>query len=406
MADDRERPAGAGGQPTPSLADFLGEPTRDLAAWRWLWEGDRRFPIRSHRGLLGRLLVFGKRLLRPFVQVPQNDLWERQRVFNLIVLEHVERLTGVEARARANAEQLSWHEGRLERLEAFWREGLHEVMRHNDALFARVDQKLDRLRREGRDLWGRLGAALAIAERGASEPLARVREEQAYLALEARFRGTEEEIGERVSVYLPRLPAGEVLDLGCGRGEWLALLRESGRSARGVDANAEMVAECRGKALVVEEGDLFAALAGAAPASLGTISSFHVIEHLNAPDLDRLLRLAYRALSPGGLLLLETPNPLSLAVGARSFWLDPTHQRPVHPETLALLCDQAGFDSIERLELHPFPASERLPEIDLAQVAPEQRLLADQVNRLRDQLDALLFGSRDYALLAWKVQER
>ena len=76
----------------PSLDDFLGEPTRDIQDWRWLWSGDHAFPIRSHRGLLGRFLIAVKRLFRPLVKTPQNDLWERQRIFNLILLEHLDRL--------------------------------------------------------------------------------------------------------------------------------------------------------------------------------------------------------------------------------------------------------------------------------------------------------------------------
>ena len=82
------------------MDDFLGEPTRDLGSWRWLWAGDHRFPIRSHRGGLGRLLVFFKKLLGPVVRIPQNDLWERQRIFNLILLEHLQRQEDLNLEAR------------------------------------------------------------------------------------------------------------------------------------------------------------------------------------------------------------------------------------------------------------------------------------------------------------------
>src|SRR5262245_7061169 len=89
-------------RPAPRIEDFLDEPTRDLEAWRWLWTEDQRFPVRSHRGLVGRALVLWKRLFRPLVQVPQNDLWDRQRVFNLILLErlaeHASRVRGLEDR--------------------------------------------------------------------------------------------------------------------------------------------------------------------------------------------------------------------------------------------------------------------------------------------------------------------
>lgn len=378
---------------SPSIDDFLDDPTRDLADWEWLWKGDHPFPIRSHRGPVGRLLVAFKRLFRPLVRVPQNDLWERQQIFNLILIEHLGRAEEVRDE----------HRRRLEYLEALNAEGIHEIMRHNDALFARADQKLDRYRREVRDLLGSLGAALSVVKTAepAVETVARAHEEHGYLELERRYRGTEEEIRERISAYLPWLSKvpGPVLDVGCGRGEALALLRDQGIQSRGIDSSARMVALCRERGLEAEEGDAFAALAALPEGSLGGVVSFHVIEHLPAASLDRLVRLAYRALKPGGVLILETPNPLSMLVAARSFWLDPTHVRPVHPESLKLMYELAGFDPVERLDLRPYPDSERLPEIDLARLPEEQRMLADKVNRLRDRLDELLFGYQDFGMV-------
>src|SRR5436305_5978120 len=165
-----------------------------------------------------------------------------------------------------------------------------------------------------------------------------------------------------------------------------------------------MVALCRERGLDAAEGDLFAALAGVGEGSLGAVVSFHVIEHLPAAALDRLVRLAWRALAPGGVLILETPSPLSMVVAARNFWLDPTHVRPVHPDSLKLLYELAGFDPVERLDLRPFPAPERLPEITLAELPAEQRHLADLVNRPRDRLDELLFGYQDFGVVGRKAQ--
>jgi O-antigen chain-terminating methyltransferase len=382
----------------PSIEGFLADPTRDLTDWEWLWKGDHPFPIRSHRGPLGRLLVAVKRLFRPLVKVPQNDLWERQRVFNLILLEHLHRA----------GEVRDEHRRRLEYLEALDAEGIQEIMRHNDALFARADQKLDRYRREVRDLLGSLGAALSVVRSAepaqAVEAVARAHQEHGYLELERRYRGTEEEIRERISAYLPwlRKVSAPVLDIGCGRGEALALLRDHGIPGRGIDSSARMVALCRERGLEAEEGDAFESLAGLPEGSLGGVVSFHVIEHLPPAELDRLVRLAWRALAPGGVLILETPNPLSMVVAARNFWLDPTHLRPVHPESLKLMYELAGFDPVERLDLRPYPDAERLPEIDLAKLPGNQRTLADHVNRLRDRLDELLFGYQDFGMIGTK----
>lgn len=384
----------------PTIERFLGDPTRDLAEWRWLWDGDRRFPVRSRRGILGRLIVGVKRLLRPFVAHPQSDLWERQRIFNLVLLEYLQRSDEVRKVV------LDSHEPRFVHLESVWHDGLARVMGHNDALFARADQKLDRVRRETRELWSGLGAALAAAERGGVAAMAEAKSEHAYFEFERCFRGTPEEVAGRIEPYVERLRGrGEVLDLGCGRGEALAVLRRAGLVARGVDGSAAMVEACRQAGLEAEREDLFAALCRTPPASLGAVVSFHVIEHLPPESLERLVALAWRALAPGGLLLLETPNPLSLVVAARNFWIDPTHRRPVHPATLEHHFRAAGFDPVERLDLRPFEAAERLPEIALETVPESARPLAHEINLLRDRLDDLLYGAQDYALLGTRPND-
>lgn len=291
---------------------------------------------------------------------------------------------------------------RTRHLENFLRQGLDEVMRHDDALFGRVDRKLDRYRRDADELAGLLRTALAQGPE-AEQRLRKADADVSYIGFEHRFRGAEEDIRDRVRVYLPRLrQAAPVLDLGCGRGEALALLEAEGVECRGVDPSSAMVRHCLEEGLAVDRKDALSALADAEPASLGGVVSFHVIEHLAPEDVERLVRLAFAALRPGGILVLETPNPLSVAVTARSFWLDPTHKRPVHPEALAACCEQAGFTGIERLDLRPYPEEERLPEIPLDGLDGQSRELADRLNRLRDELDDFLFGYRDYALIGEK----
>lgn len=414
---DRGERRGRGEKAPPDLADFLGDrPTRRLGDWRQLWEQDVPFPIRSHRGLAGRFLVAFKRLLRPLVHLPQRDLWERQRVFNLILLGHIQDLDQrfrdwrqhQERVDRQYQKQVEDLDRRTRHLENFLRQGLDEVMRHDDALFGRVDRKLDRYRREADELAGLLRSALARdsdsnGDRDSDDAADRLRssvDDAAYLSFENRVRGGEQEIRRRIRFHLPQLrEAAPVLDLGCGRGEALALLQEQGIECRGVDSSAAMVRRCSRQGLQVVQAGLLEALASTAPGSLGGVVSFHVIEHLPPKSIDRLVHLAHAALRPGGLLLLETPNPLSVAVTAGSFWLDPTHVRPVHPEMLRACYESAGFADIEQFFLHPHPEEERLPEIPLDGLDGQTRELADRLNRLRDELDDLLFGCRDYALI-------
>ncbi len=368
----------------PGIETFLGDPTRDLREWYSLWSRDLAFPVSSHRGPIGKLAVQLKRLLRPLVKSPQADLWERQRVFNLMLLEWLIALEGQEERIR--------------HLRTFLKEGLDEVMRYGDALYSRVDQKLDRYSRDSREQSALLRGALAASEPPAE--LSRTVGESDYRALEDRYRGSEEDIAERVRRYLPWL--GEVeraIDLGCGRGEALEVLRESGISSLGIDSSSEMVRVCREKGLEAERGDLFDCLASVEPGSVDAVLSFHVIEHLEPSSMGKLASLAFRVLRPGGILLLETPSPLSLVAGARNFWRDPTHRRPVHPDSLLLALERAGFVDSERLDVSPFAPESCLPEIDLEELPLESRLLADGVNRLRDRLDALLFGYQDFAVI-------
>ena len=153
-----------------------------------------------------------------------------------------------------------------------------------------------------------------------------------YVAFQDRVRGSSEQIRATMLKYLQHFEHTEpVIDLGCGRGELLELLREAGVEARGVDADPRMVADCRKKGLDVVEGDLTRYLEALEPESVGGVVLTQVIEHLDLPSCLRLLTLAVLRLRTGGVLLVETPNPASLFVHACALYLDPTHVRLYHP---------------------------------------------------------------------------
>ncbi len=173
-----------------------------------------------------------------------------------------------------------------------------------------------------------------------------------YAAIEDRFRGSADVIAQRQSRYLPHLSEVNanrpVLDLGCGRGEWLGLLSEHGLAAVGVDSNEVFVSQCRAHGFTVRHGDLLAELHAADNESLGAISMFQVAEHLPLGYLENVLTEAHRVLHRGGVLIVEIPNVETLRVGAATFWIDPTHHRPIFPEFLVLLVERAGFTAIVR----------------------------------------------------------
>jgi SAM-dependent methyltransferase len=168
-----------------------------------------------------------------------------------------------------------------------------------------------------------------------------------YFAYETRMRAPSAEIRERQRPYVELLRGHEpVLDVGSGRGELLQLLREAGVEARGVDADADMVAYALGEGLDASQADLLDALAAVDDGSLGAITALQVVEHLPPPVLSRFLTEAARALRPGGLLVAETINPASPAA-LRHYFADLTHAQPLVPETLDLLARQAGFGATE-----------------------------------------------------------
>ena len=220
------------------------------------------------------------------------------------------------------------------------------------------------------------------------------------------FRGSEDEIRHRMDRYLPDLqPKGSVLDLGCGRGELLLLLREAGVEATGVEGDPALAEAARRRGLEIVEGDVLEVLKDQEPESRGAVTAVHLFEHLPSAKLIAALAEIRRVLQPGGLLIAECPNPHSLRVGASLYWQDPTHQRPLLPETLELMLRSTGFELDRRELLHPFPPDQLLADDDGGTGAvtdPEISMLAERVDRLRDHLDEILHGPRDFAVWATK----
>lgn len=209
-------------------------------------------------------------------------------------------------------------------------------------------------------------------------------------AFEAAFRGTELELKDRYRDLAYRFEGlSPVLDIGCGRGEMIELLAEIGVESRGVEIDPALVADARSRGLEVSEGDGLAHLGGLPDASLGGLSLIQVVEHLSAQQVVDLVSLAVDKLRPGGRAIIETVNPQSLYVYARSFYLDPTHGRPVHPAYLAFLFEQAGFGAIE-IDWRSAPS-------DKESLVPVGDPLID-LNI--DRLNSLLFAPQDYALIA------
>jgi O-antigen chain-terminating methyltransferase len=225
-----------------------------------------------------------------------------------------------------------------------------------------------------------------------------------YLAFENEFRGSPALIRARLETYVPIFDGqSDVLDIGCGRGEFLDLLRQRGISARGIDLNPAMVEDARSRGLDATCADALTYLRGRPDASLGGVFAAQVVEHLTPAYLGELLDAAAEKVRPGGRIVLETINPRCWVAFFESYLRDPTHVRPLHPETLQYLLRVRGFQHVELRFSSPVAAADRLQPV----VLPDSRdsELADAVAVINDnttRLNGWLFSFQDYAVVATK----
>lgn len=342
LRDELRKGVGGGGS---AGADFAA--TRALA--------ERFWPVTAEREAGGGPKGFVKRVLRKFMRWYVEPLAADQRLYNNALLKLVDSLSEREDAVAASGERA-------------------------DRLLRELEERLTRVERRG-DAGGGAPPPVTVAAQPAAAAL------PDYFAFESRMRGSVDAIRERQRRYVDDFRgAAPVLDIGCGRGELLQLLRESGVEARGIDADADMVAFARGEGLDVEQADLVEYLERVDEGSLGGIFMGQVVEHLPPGVLVRALELSARKLRAGGVLVAETINPLS-PIALRNYYADLTHAQPLVPETLELLARQAGFGETELRFLNE-PA-ERLTE-------PDDPVIAANVRRLNE----LLFAPLDYALVA------
>jgi O-antigen chain-terminating methyltransferase len=216
-----------------------------------------------------------------------------------------------------------------------------------------------------------------------------------YVSFEDLFRGTRAEIKDRARVYLPFLQERKIgskrmpiLDVGCGRGEWLELLLENKLEARGIEINRVLLGYCKEAGLNVAEDDILQHLKNQPARSLGAVTGFHIIEHLPFDILVRVIDETVRVLKPGGLAIFETPNPQNVLVGSHNFYLDFTHRNPLPPLTTQFILEARGLCDVHILNLHPYPESAKL---------------RDDGTELAKRFNEYFYGPQDYAVIGRKA---
>lgn len=357
----------------------IDAPPEGSQGWGEVWREDRRDP--PLRGLAG----FFQRLIRRYTV----DDAERQRNFNLALLDLLR-----DARADADAVRHDLR-GDLETVQrdariadeglaaeiAKLRELIPVAVRRNDALIAALDQKIETLAVRVRDVVNPV-----VTSSGSGDYL--------YRRLEDALRGPESHVRGDVAPYV-RLAAEHppVLDVGCGRGEFLVACREAGVEARGFDTNERSVADLRARGIVADLAGVPECFASYADGSVGAILAMHVVEHLPVEVLFALFREASRILRTGGLLMIETPNAESMLMSASEFWRDPTHLAPRHPAALTVLAREHGFDIDELRAVHDHPEGTRIP------ILPTD---PPELQRVIHALNDRLFAPQDLRLIARK----
>jgi SAM-dependent methyltransferase len=366
-------------------------------------------------GLKARLASGARRLL--------GRVLSRQQEFNAVLVDHINRNVNVGYEAHyASIRTIEWIGDAVDRCEST----RDHFQRHLEALLARErrnDAAVTALAAQHEELRASISViqqGIHSLKRALENPKAQIPSPKSqelsspelpaspgsqfddldshkYVGFEDEFRGSPQEIRRRVEEYLPIFEkASDVLDVGCGRGEFLELLRERGIRARGIDVNAAMAEVCRGKGLDAETGDALTYLRALPDASLGGLFAAQVVEHLEPRYLTWLLDAAFDKLRPGAPIVLETINPACWFAFFESYIRDLTHVRPVHPDTLKYLLIATGFQHVDIKYRAPYPESEKLQPV----VAPTLGDLVETLNANVEKINRLLFTYLDYAAVA------
>jgi SAM-dependent methyltransferase len=360
----------------------------------------------SHRKVVGDIIVLVKRVLQQLL----TPIFERQSAYNAVnarlAASLCERLERMEERVASALDGLRAEETAfLDTLRETITRQLEDLAQQLATALQGLQVEVASQSRERRAQERHLTRLLDEVRKHLSDPLpqelsqASARKEQRSLdtffaAFDERFRGTRTNIKEQLRVYLTPLKEAKIgtsgspiVDLGCGRGEWLELLQEEGMQGIGVEHNRVLVDECRQAGLNVVERDILTYLCALPDSSVSGVTGFHIIEHLPFEVLLDLFDETVRVLQPGGVAIFETPNPQNVLVSTLAFYNDPTHRTPLPSTLLKFIAEVKGLQHIKLLQLHPFPETHKVQEAGL------------EVAR---RFNELFYGPQDYGLVGWK----
>ena len=429
------------GTPVPTASheqtDSGGEaPLQDLAFISSNWDiHNNSYFISSHRPGIGKMLVKGRQLVLGEVRRYVDPIISRQTEFNAstvrILIRTSQKCEELDLKISQQWEELIKENSRQEEnlsktISLQNEEFIQKISQQEEKLSQRISRQDDELNaniqicvdknfheifsRIDNDLRLRMGIAQRLEERikkgfrqKSTVPESGSLPTTNYFLFEEQFRGTREDIKQRQLAFLPYFEnCSRVLDIGCGRGEFLEILKEHAIGGIGVDSDPDMVAYCRSRQLEVEHSDALAYLETLEDKSLDGCFIDQVVEHLEPDYLIRLLVLCHQKMKFGYHIVVETVNPLSF-VSFANFYIDLTHKRPVHPETLQYLVSAVGFRECEKKFFSPVSDYGRLKKVEgSADMSENERKNVDVYNHNVEMLNSVLFGAQDYAVVGKK----
>ena len=414
--------------------DALHE-TENRKEWEYInsnWNiQNNNYFISSHRRILGKPLIKGRELVHGEVQrYIDPSLW-KQREFNSCIVRILngisERLGRVDDRIAQSQSAISDQvNDRIAQSQSAISDQVNDRIAQSQSSIS--DQVNNRIAQSQSKVYSDIGEQVRsvilamnkdIENRAwlagiLEEKIAKSKEKRSdemlssqvtglnYFIFEDRFRGSRNDTKAKQLKFVKYFEGCKnVLDIGCGRGEFLELLKDNGISGHGIDIDEDMVRYCRSRDLNVEKLDAVSYLNQLEDKSLDGIFIDQVVEHLDPDYLIKMIDLCYKKMLFGAYIIMETVNPLSL-LSLANFYMDMSHKRPVHPETLKFLMSAAGFRETVAQFYEPAVEGGRLRYIDADGLAEKERSLADIINRNTDMLNNMIFGPRDYAAIGKK----
>jgi O-antigen chain-terminating methyltransferase len=398
----------------PPASAGEGDIKSDLDYMNSHWDVHAEYSITSHRPVIGQLLMSGRQLIHGEVKRYVDLIAGKQTEFNLRVIRSLKNmLTGLENKIAHLDERIDVVDNRIDsRIDSVDNriDGVDKRITEVNGNFDRkvaasVDEMFSVI---NNDIKNKAWLANLLDERVRENISINIPESQNdevmnYFLFEEKHRGSIDLVKKRQSVYLEYFQnCQNVLDIGCGRGEFLLLLKENGIGARGIDINEDMIFYCQKNGLDVQKANALIYLQNIENKSLDGIFSSQVVEHLKPDELISLVKLCYDKMKYGTHFIAETINPLCITTYAL-FNVDLSHVKPVHPETIKFLLESVGFREIQIKFSSPHPDDDKLGKLLVTDsMNADEKARIEVMNRNINMLNGLLFGYQDYAVIAKK----